>query len=79
MPMEQQLLDRITLEDRKALLEVCGLLSKVEQAWHRIDSGKRCELNAMHHEESSLAYCLRWGMQAVDELIELTQGVGKPI
>jgi len=33
----------------------------------------------MHHEVSSLAYCLRWGMQAADELIELIQGLGKPI
>jgi len=79
MPMEQQLLNRITLEDRKALLEIRRLLSEAQQAWHRIDSGRRCELNAMHHEDSSLAYCLRWGMQAADELIELIQGLGKPI
>lgn len=77
--MEQQLLDRITLEDRKALSEVRRLLSEAQQAWHRIESGKQCELNAMHHEDSSLAYCLRWGVQAADELIELFQEMGKPM
>lgn len=32
MPMEQQLLDRITLEDRTALLEIRRLLSEAQQA-----------------------------------------------
>lgn len=79
MPLEKHLLDRITLEDRMVLIEVCHLLNEARQAWNRIKSGKQCKLNAVHHEESSLAYCLRWGTQAVEDLIELTKGVDNPV
>ena len=78
MPLEQQLLDRITLDDRGALCEVAHFLREAERAWSRIDRGKQCELNAMHHDDGSLAHCLRWAMQAVDELIEATKGAGRP-
>jgi len=78
MLLEKHLLDRITLENRVALIEVGHLLNEVQQVWNRIDSGKQCELNAVHHEECSLAHCLRWGTQAAKDLIELTKGVGKP-
>ena len=78
MPLEKQLLDRINLEDRMALIDVRHLLNKAQQAWNRIESGKQCELNGVHHEESSLAHCLRWGTQAAEALIELTKGAGKP-
>ena len=60
-----------------ALIEVGHLLNQAQQAWNRIESGKQCELNAMHHEESSLAHCLRWGTQAAEDLIGLTKGTGK--
>ena len=78
MPLEQQLLDRITLDDRGALREIGCFLRKAERAWNRIDRGKQCELNAMHHDEGSLALCLRRAMQAADELIEATKGAGRP-
>lgn len=78
MPLEKQLLDRINLEDRMALIEVRYLLNKAQLAWNRIESGKQCELNAVHHEESSLAHCLRWGTQAAEDLIGPTEGAGKP-
>lgn len=78
MPLGKNLCGRITLEDRMALIEVHHLFNKAQQAWNRIESGKQCELNAMHHEESSLAHCLRWGTQAAEELIEQTKGTGKP-
>ena len=39
MPLEKQLLDRINLEDRMALIEVHRLPNKAQQAWNRIDSG----------------------------------------
>ena len=64
MPLEKHLLDRITLEDHMALIEVCHLLNKAQRAWSRIESGKQCELNAVHHEKGSLAYCLRWSTPA---------------
>lgn len=78
MPLEQQLLARITADDRGSLCEVAHFLRKAERAWNRIDQGKQCELNAMHHDEGSLALCLRRAMQAVDELIEATKGAGRP-
>ncbi|MBI5861312.1 MAG: hypothetical protein HZB64_03900 [Rhodocyclales bacterium] len=78
MLLEKHLRDRIALEDRMALIEVCHLINKAQQAWNRIESGKQCELNAMHYEESSLAHCLWWGTQAAEDLIELTKGTGKP-
>lgn len=78
MPLEQQLLDRITPDDRGALCEVAHFLCKAEMAWNRIDQGKQCELNAMHHDEGAPALCLRRAMQAVDELIEATKGSGRP-
>ncbi len=65
------MLDRITPADRAALSKVCRLLNEAHQVWNRIESGKQCELNAVHHAETSLAYCLRWGIQAAEELIEL--------
>jgi len=77
MLLEKHLLDRITLEERMALIEVRHLLNKAQQAWNRIESGKQCELNAVHHDENSLAHCLRWGTQAVEEMMELTKGAGK--
>lgn len=78
MPVERQLLDRITPDDRGRLCEVAHFLRQAERAWHRIDRGKQCELNAMNDDEGSLALCLRRAMQAVDELIEATQGTGRP-
>ncbi len=78
MPLEKHLLDRISLEERMALIEVRHLLDKAQQAWNLIESGKQCELNTVHHDENSLAHCLQWGTQAAEELIELTEGAGKP-
>jgi hypothetical protein len=75
MPLEQQLLDRITLDDRGALFEVAHFLGKAERAWDRITTEKQSELNAMHHDDGSLALCLRRTMQAADELIEATKGL----
>ena len=76
MPLEQQLLDRITPDDRGALCEVAHFLCKAERAWNRIDQGKQCELNAQQHDGGSLALCLGRAMQAADELIAATQGAG---
>lgn len=78
MPLEQQLLDRITPDDRGALSEVAHFLRKAERAWNRIDQGKQCELNAMDYDEGALALSLRRTLQAVDELIEATKGSGWP-
>lgn len=75
MPLEQQLLERITLDDRGALFEVAHFLGKAERAWDRIATKKQSELNAMHHDDGSLALCLRRAMQAADELIEATKGL----
>jgi hypothetical protein len=75
MPLEQQLLDRITLDDRGALLEVAHFLGKAAQEWNRIDRAKQSELNAMHHDDGSLALCLRRAVQAADEVIEATKGL----
>lgn len=77
MMLEQQLLDRITAEDRDALHDVAHLLRRTAGAWNRIERGKQAELNAMHHEEGSLALCLRRAQQAVDELIAAVQGAGQ--
>jgi len=78
MPLEKHLIDRITWEERVALIEVHHLLNQAQQAWNRIESGKQCELNGVHHEESSLAHCLRWGKQAAEDLVELAKGTGNP-
>lgn len=75
MPLEQQLLDQITPDDRDALLDIAHFLGKAEQAWNRIDRGKQSELNAMHHDDGFLTLCLRRAMQAADELIEATKGL----
>lgn len=77
MPLEQQLLDRITLDDRSALFEVALFLGKAGRSWNRIAREKQSELNAMHHDDGSLALCLRRAMQAADELIEVIQGAGR--
>ena len=77
MPLEQQLLDRITLDDRTALVDIAHFLGKAERAWHRIAAEKQCELNAMHHDDGSLALCLRRAMQAADDLIAATRGAGQ--
>lgn len=77
MRIEQQLLARITPDDREALVEVAHFLRKAEHVWNRIDGGKQCELNVQHHDDGSLALCLRRAMQAADELIEASEGAGK--
>jgi len=77
--LEQQLLDRITMADRAVLAEIHDLLDRAQRAWNRIDGGKQCELNDVHHEACSLAHCLRWGEQAVNELIRMTAGDGRSI
>lgn len=77
MMLEQQLLDRITTDDQGALYEVAHLLRRTERAWNRIERGKQAELNAMHHDDGSLALCLRHAQQAVDELIAAIQGAGQ--
>lgn len=77
MRMEEQLLARITGDDREVLIEVAHFLRKAECAWHRIDRSLQSELNAQHHDEGSLALCMRRAMRAVDELIEATKGAGQ--
>lgn len=77
MPLEKHQLDQFTMEDHMAMVEFCHLLNTAQQAWNRIESGKQCELNVAHYEESSLAHCLRWGMPAGEDLVELTNGAGK--
>src|SRR6218665_720731 len=72
VPLDQHLLDRITRDDRGALCEVAHLLRRAERAWHRIESGKQCELNAMHHDDGSFALCLRRALQAADDLVDAT-------
>lgn len=77
MRMEEQLLARITPEDRGALFEIAHFLRKAERAWNQIDPPMQSELNAQHHDEGSLALCLRRAMQAAEELIEATKGAGQ--
>lgn len=77
MMLEQQLLDRITADDQDALYEAALLLRRTERAWNRIERGKQAELNAMHHDDGSLALCLHRAQQAVDELIAAIQGAGQ--
>lgn len=73
--LDQSLLDRLTLEDKKALHDLGYLLGLAEQSWNRIDSCKQSELTAMHHAEGSLALCLTRAIQAVEEL---TAAAGLP-
>jgi len=70
-------MDRITMDDRGALFEVAHFLRKAERAWNRIATDKQSELNALHHDDGSLALCLRRAMQAADELIEASQAAGR--
>lgn len=70
MPLDRQLIDRLTAGDRAALAEVRAHLEQAQHAWSRIDSGAQCELNASHHDEGALAGCLYRGLRAVEELIE---------
>lgn len=72
--MEQNLIDRLSTEDKNALRTVASLLNQAQSIWNQIDSGKQCELNAEHNEEGSLAHALRWGTQAAEELVTLTSG-----
>ncbi len=58
---------------RCSLSEVAGLLRRALRAWNQISPDKQCELNAMHHDEGSLALCLRRAEQAADELVEGTK------
>jgi uncharacterized protein YecT (DUF1311 family) len=76
MKLDQQLLERITSDDRDALREVAHLLCEAQRAWNRIERGKQTELNAMHRDDGSLALCLYRATQAVDGLIAATQGAG---
>lgn len=69
MTLDQHLLDRLMLDDEKALREVAYFLGLAEQSWNRIDRCKQSELAAMHHAEGSLPLCLLRAMQAVDDLI----------
>lgn len=69
MNLEQQLLARITADDRDALVEVVTFLGEAERSWSRIDRDRQCELNAMHHADGSLALCLRRAIQAAEELM----------
>ncbi len=75
MNLDRQLLDRITAQDRTALRETAHFLVLAKRAWDRIEGGKQCELNIMHHDDGSLALCLHRAMQAADDLIEATGGV----
>lgn len=77
MMLDQQLLNRISLNDRGALREVAHLLCEAQRAWSRIERGKQTELNAMHCDDGSLALCLRRAQQAADELIVATHGTGE--
>lgn len=68
MTLDQNLIERLTLDDKRALHELGHLLGLAQQSWNRIDRCKQSELTAMHHAEGSLAFCLARAIQAVEEL-----------
>lgn len=72
MPLDAQLLARVTVHDRACLYEVADSLEQASRAWNQISAPTQCELNAMHHDEGSLALCLRQALQAAEELIAAT-------
>ena len=59
-----------------AMYEAAHYLRRAERAWSQIDPTKQCELNAVHHDEGSLALCLRRAIQAADDLIEAVKEAG---
>lgn len=45
------------------------LFQKIDREFYKIDTKNRQELNDYHNEYANIEYCIRWGLQASEELI----------
>lgn len=52
------------------LRKILELLQDAESEYFKLSNETRDEILEAHHEESSLPYCLRWGLTACEELLQ---------
>lgn len=51
------------------LRKINKLFEKIDQEFYKIDAKNRQELNDYHNRYASIGHCIRWGLQASEELI----------
>lgn len=55
------------------LQEIQRLLEQANAVFQALNPEAQNNLTAFHNEDSSLAYCLRWGSQAAYELVTVAE------
>lgn len=57
-------------EYRRKLESIALRFKQIEALYNSIPQGLQEEISEFHCGDSNLQYCLRWGLQDTDELIE---------
>lgn len=57
-------------EYRRKLESIALRFKQIEELYNSIPEGLQEEISQFHNSDATLQYCLRWGLQGTDELIE---------
>ena len=61
------------LKSLETLKEISQLLGRAENLFNNLDATTKDALREYHNENTSLEHCLRWGNQASNELVSLSE------
>lgn len=58
------------------LERIHGLLEQASAVFYSLPTPVQDRINDIHHEDTNMAYCLRWGIKAAEEAQERVQEQG---
>jgi hypothetical protein len=54
----------------KTIKKIQKLLNEAHKEYEKLEVSSKEDIRQFHNEKSSLPYCLRWGLNACEELLE---------
>lgn len=60
-------------EEKKSLTQIKALMEKADKIYQTISPATQQKMIEFHAEGASLPFCIRWGLQASQELVEHSQ------
>ena len=61
---------KLKLKEINILKDIKGHFEEIEELFNQLDAGTQEGINQEHRETTSLNHCIRWGSNAVIELID---------
>lgn len=61
---------KITLNELNQVKEIESLLKKVDEIYNGLSDELQDDIRKMHNEGYSLDHCIRWGLQASEEIVD---------